>query len=136
MKDTRLKNCFQIDNHRRKMGLHQKFKSTKIKKEKQSNFSAVETQVRNVSKTQLSAILNEFLNSQLKLHKSYRFMVGIFLVIATTIIATIYIRLQSECEENGGNKSENASYCRVYNQIQRFFTMCHTKISSLVRRII
>lgn len=51
MKDNRLKNCAQVDNHRRKMGQHQKFKIVKMKKEKQSNFSSVETQVRNEDTT-------------------------------------------------------------------------------------
>lgn len=46
IKDNRLQNFSQVDNHRRRMGLHQKFKGEKIKKEKHSNFSTVETQVK------------------------------------------------------------------------------------------
>lgn len=46
VKDNKFRNYAKVDDHRRKMGLHQKFKGDKIKKEKSSNFSTVESQVR------------------------------------------------------------------------------------------
>lgn len=67
-------------------------------------------------------------------------MVGLCLVILTTIIASIYIRLKSECEGNAGSeaesKFESVSYCQMYNQIQRFFTMFRSKASHFVSKII
>jgi len=103
---NKLQNFTQVDNHRRRMGLNQKFKSAKIKKEKQPNFSTVET--------------------KLKHRKSWKFIVGILLIILVIIVAAIYARLQSEC---GGDKDKlkNNNYCKQFNDFQRSLRVLRSK---------
>lgn len=46
VKDKKLQSFSQLDNQRRRMGQYQKVKGEKMKKEKRSNFSTVEQQVK------------------------------------------------------------------------------------------
>ncbi|OXA58230.1 hypothetical protein Fcan01_06590 [Folsomia candida] len=92
--------CNPVDYHRRRMGLSQKFKNTKFRKEKPQRFSTVEEKLK------------------IKYHPILlMFLLFIFLIIP----AAIYGQLQENCEPHRGEKLTLSGFCLGYQTLRGMF---------------